>query len=279
MESGSDSDSEDSKLSRQVPLRQMSVFHMPSFDCSTWNPQGPAGLNYVSLVPFTPSSSHSQDSQFGKIKISSTHRKQRLKEFQSGRTTCRNIVDERRLRNACNDNDCITVIELLDGGADASCEDLKGRTPLHIAASQGHEQIVKVLLDHGANPNKKDFIGNTPLHLAASTCQIAVVTLLLVAGTDLKLVDNYGRTPIRLARTSLQRIVRENKACESMRKEMKEVSEMMSTYLRLSGQTVEAEEIDSLCLKLEKTTTREEVDHVNSLMANFAELNIQKHCT
>lgn len=52
---------------------------------------------------------------------------------------------------------------------------------------------------------------------------------------------------------------------------------MMSAYLRLSGQASDAEEIDSLCQKLENTTTKEEVDHVNALMANFADLNIQKN--
>lgn len=51
---------------------------------------------------------------------------------------------------------------------------------------------------------------------------------------------------------------------------------MMSTYLRVSGHIQDADQLDSLCQQLEKTTTREEVDHVNSLMAEFASLNIQK---
>ena len=37
----------------------------------------------------------------------------------------------------------IAVIELLEGGADPSCEDEKKRTPLHFAASQGFETISK----------------------------------------------------------------------------------------------------------------------------------------
>lgn len=77
----------------------MSVFHMPLFDVESWNPQGPAGLNYMSLVPFSPSSGPSQDSQFGKMKVSSSHRKQRLKGFQSRKTSCRNVVGMYCIRN------------------------------------------------------------------------------------------------------------------------------------------------------------------------------------
>lgn len=257
--------------------QKQNSFQVPCFEISSWSPQGPAGLQFVSLVPFMET--HlvgKQECHVGKIKVSTTHRKQRLKEFHSGRTTCRNIVDERRLRAACNDNDYVTVVELLEGGADPSGEDDKKRTPLHIAASQGYQQIVKVLLDKGADPNKKDFIGNTPLHLAACTCQIPVVTLLLKAGTDIKSVDDYGRTPLKLARSRLQKLVGQNKACDHLREDIKQVSDMMTAYLRVSGQHEDADQLDQLCQQLEKTTTREQVDHVNSLMSEFASLNIQK---
>lgn len=35
----------------------------------------------------------------------------------------------------------LSVVELLEGGADPSCQDEKRRTPLHFAASQGFETI------------------------------------------------------------------------------------------------------------------------------------------
>ncbi|XP_045214987.2 ankyrin repeat domain-containing protein 54-like isoform X1 [Mercenaria mercenaria] len=272
-----DPDSDMNSVAAGGSSTEQKPYQVPCFEISSWSPRGTAGLQFVSLVPFMQT--HlvgDKESRAGKIKVSTTHRKQRLKEFQTGRTTCRNIVDERRLRAACNDNDYITVVELLEGGADPSCEDEKKRTPLHIAASQGYQEIVRVLLDKGADPNKKDFIGNTPLHLSACTCQIPVVTLLLKAGTDIKSVDDYGRTPLKLARSRLQKLVGENKACDSLRAEIKQVSDMMTTYLRISGQNEDADQLESLCRQLEKTTTREEVDHVNSLMAEFASLNIQK---
>lgn len=41
------------------------------------------------------------------------------------------------------------------------------RTPLHIAAMQGHSGIVEMLIHKGVNTNCKDDDENTPLHLAS----------------------------------------------------------------------------------------------------------------
>ncbi|KAH3860805.1 ankyrin repeat domain-containing protein 54-like [Dreissena polymorpha] len=200
--------------------------------------------------------------------------------MKTKQTSCRNVVDERRLRTACSQNDFVTVVELLDGGADPSCCDEKKRTPLHLSASQGYEAIVKVLIDRGADPNKKDFIGNTPLHLATCTCQVPIVTLLLKAGTDLNLVDEYGRSPLTLAKSRLK-MLGENASFNSdkMKTEILQISDMMRTYLSLSGCQSEAEQLDELCSKLSNVTTREEVDQVNTLLSDFASMRIEKNKT
>jgi glutaminase len=42
--------------------------------------------------------------------------------------------------------------------------DYDGRTALHLAASEGHEQIIAYLIDKGVDLNPRDRWGNTPLN-------------------------------------------------------------------------------------------------------------------
>ncbi|KAI3991020.1 hypothetical protein MKX01_026204 [Papaver californicum] len=51
--------------------------------------------------------------------------------------------------------------ELLTAKFDPDTEDLQGKTPLHIAASNGHEDCVLVLLKHACNVHAQDKYGNT----------------------------------------------------------------------------------------------------------------------
>ncbi|XP_027113168.2 potassium channel AKT2/3 [Coffea arabica] len=53
--------------------------------------------------------------------------------------------------------------ELLKAGLDPDVGDSKGRTPLHIAATKGHEECVVVLLKHGCNIYLQDIDGNTAI--------------------------------------------------------------------------------------------------------------------
>lgn len=67
----------------------------PKFDVSSWDPQPPAGINYLCLIPFGSSYKSEYDQSHaggGKLKVSASHRQQRMKEFKSGRTTGRNMV-------------------------------------------------------------------------------------------------------------------------------------------------------------------------------------------
>lgn len=50
----------------------------------------------------------------------------------------------------------------------------------------------------------------------------------------------------------------------------------MKAYLNISGLRQEAEQLDQLCQQLQGVSTREEVEHLNTLLTDFASLDIKK---
>lgn len=74
------------------------------------------------------------------------------------------------------------------------------KTPLLIAAEHGHAEIADALLKKGANPLKTDGQGRTPLHLAAHNGNEDLVKLLLEQpGVDVNAVDDFGRSALHHA--------------------------------------------------------------------------------
>jgi ankyrin repeat protein len=62
-----------------------------------------------------------------------------------------------------------------------------GNTPLHIAAQNGHTNIVKLLLEVKASVNLKNSAGNTPLHMSVEYDYYETSKLLVDAGADLNI--------------------------------------------------------------------------------------------
>jgi protein phosphatase 1 regulatory subunit 16A len=78
----------------------------------------------------------------------------------------------------CVRNSVQTVKALLEMGADVSCRDQEGNTPLHYAVELDHAQIARALLRHGANVMAANTEGFTPAtlveRLGATECAEAV---------------------------------------------------------------------------------------------------------
>jgi ankyrin repeat protein len=104
------------------------------------------------------------------------------------------------------------VKRLLDEGVNPSLQHHDGLTPLHAAAQEQHEEVVRLLLSRGADitatgaahiieSNGKDEViqGWTVLHSAAFGGHEGIITLLLESGVDLRSPTNQGYTPLMVA--------------------------------------------------------------------------------
>lgn len=101
-------------------------------------------------------------------------------------------------------NNCQVIIRiLLEEGANIAMKNVRGRTPLHLAAEKGHAEAVRLLMEHGATADEAagflDRAGNTPLHSAAKNGHEAVVRVLLETGVDCTITTKFGATPLHWA--------------------------------------------------------------------------------
>jgi ankyrin repeat protein len=89
---------------------------------------------------------------------------------------------------------------LISKGANVKEADEGGTTALHLAAENGHDEIVLVLFKNGANIDARETkYGQTPLHLAALNGHKAVTETLLQNGAQADLKDKEGWMAIHVA--------------------------------------------------------------------------------
>ena len=99
--------------------------------------------------------------------------------------------------DAVREGDLETIRTLVTAHAElVSATDDSDRTPLHLAASYGRQEVAAFLLDSGADIDAREEDGETPLHYAAWRSGLEAGQLLVARGADIEIRNNWGRTPL-----------------------------------------------------------------------------------
>lgn len=101
----------------------------------------------------------------------------------------------------------VVSVLLKEGQANADArsfyEGSYGVSPLHVAAKEGHVDVIRLLVEAGADMNAIDEIGKTPLDYAVIRGHLGAIQMLVEAGADIQATDLYRQTPCAFANTLL----------------------------------------------------------------------------
>ncbi|KAJ5166811.1 uncharacterized protein N7482_005592 [Penicillium canariense] len=108
--------------------------------------------------------------------------------------------DRDPLHIATSNGDEDMVMLLLQHDAGVDCRKLR-QTPLYVAATRNHEGVARLLLQNGADIESNNFEGNlyrynTPLHIASYFGHVAMMKLLLERGANIEAENSNGNTPL-----------------------------------------------------------------------------------
>ena len=141
-------------------------------------------------------------------------------------------------------------------GVEIDTRDNNQNTPLILAASEGHIEIVKVLLEKGADINAVEHGGNTSLLFAISQNHHDIVKILLSKNADVNIPNSEGETAllsaVSLENTEIVKLIIKNGADLNY----STVDRLSAVYLAGYLQNNELLEIIEKAIK--------EKDHVNT---------------
>ena len=104
------------------------------------------------------------------------------------------------LSAAASSGDVETVKRCVKAGLDPSVTSGTLQwTPLHEAASNGHEEVIEVLLAAGAHVNACTSMGTTALHMAAKKGHATIARMLIQKGANTEISTADAGTPLMSA--------------------------------------------------------------------------------
>jgi len=106
---------------------------------------------------------------------------------------------DQELYFATKENNTETLSMLLLHGAGADVQDMKGFTPVNVAASLNNTKAMRLLLDNGADADQGNEKGWTPVLIATHYNNLEALSMLLDYGADANQVNKKGQTPVLVA--------------------------------------------------------------------------------
>ncbi|HVL10010.1 MAG TPA: ankyrin repeat domain-containing protein [Burkholderiaceae bacterium] len=140
----------------------------------------------------------------------------------------RNQYDETALHLAASAGHADVVKILLDRQVSIDAKSQYDWVALHYAAYAGHADVVKILLDRQASIDAKNEIGETALHYAVLVNDVDVVKILLDRQTSIDAKNEMGETALhyaaRLGHTDVVKILLNRQASIDAKNEMGETA-------------------------------------------------------
>src|SRR5689334_15413566 len=104
------------------------------------------------------------------------------------------VGETNELIRAISYEDTVVVRDLVERGADLTCRNEPGCTPLIWAAYKRRPDVVDMLIFEGADLNDKNIRGTTALMFAAKWGDVETARLLIDSGAEIDEKDNEGST-------------------------------------------------------------------------------------